>query len=330
MAPVASALDPWFSAYQIPADSAAYSQWLQTNYFTRPARDGSEDFTEAGRAIGLIPQVYRHDVDWRNDEPLHRHLFLELIFVVQGEGRFQEGTKRFPLKAGDLLLLNHFCRHRIDEAGSGFVYFDLRFDPGVLDRSLAEHPSTELLRSFNLLKPFFLGPAGRTPLIHVTSETMRRLMARCLQIVDRFIENPAARSEPQADLKSLLETIASVAEVSEEGGALPQALAWLSEHFTEAVSLVDLARRLGLSRTTLSAAWNRQVGVSLPRFVARLRIERAKELLRLTDFPIHRIAAECGFRSDSYFINAFRKLAGVSPGDYRQRLRSSGVDEETS
>lgn len=323
-------LDPWFSAYQIPADSAAYSQGLQAAFFTRPAPDGSQGFTPEGRALGLIPQVYRHDADWRNEDPLHRHLFLELIFVVEGEGLFQEGARSFPLKAGDLLLLNHFCRHQIQEARRGFVYFDLRFDPVVLDRSLEQNPSTELLRSFRLLQPFFLAPEGQTPRLALPRETSRRLMIRCLQIVHRFLEDPAPRSDPQGDLRSLLETIslehAAPGSPADARGLLPRALSWLSEHFTDEVDLVTLARHLGVSRTMLSTSWNREVGLSLPKFVTRLRTERAKELLRLSEFPIHRIAIECGFNSDSYFINAFRKAAGVSPGDYRdQVLRKSAA-----
>jgi len=58
-------------------------------------------------------------------------------------------------------------------------------------------------------------------------------------------------------------------------------------------------------------------------YLARLRIERAKTLLRESDAKIIGIAFECGFGSSQYFANVFRRAVGSSPTEYRRRHRDS-------
>lgn len=47
-------------------------------------------------------------------------------------------------------------------------------------------------------------------------------------------------------------------------------------------------------------------------------MERAKQLLIESDMPIDRVAAGCGFSSESYFHSHFKRAAGISPGEYRR------------
>ena len=87
------------------------------------------------------------------------------------------------------------------------------------------------------------------------------------------------------------------------------------------MSLVDLAERLGLSRTTLSTRWNKEVGTSIPEYVNRIRLEHAKGLLRRSALPVTRIAAECGFsrRSGSGGPRPFEFLTlAPSPSESRE------------
>ena len=61
------------------------------------------------------------------------------------------------------------------------------------------------------------------------------------------------------------------------------------------------------------------MGVGFNEYVAGLRVEQAKQLLRETNLKINQIASQCGFRSASYFIVVFRKQTGLSPSEYRNR-----------
>ena len=52
-------------------------------------------------------------------------------------------------------------------------------------------------------------------------------------------------------------------------------------------------------------------------YLSRLRMERAKTLLRKTDSKVIDIAFECGFSSSQYFANTFKHATGMTPSEYR-------------
>ena len=54
-----------------------------------------------------------------------------------------------------------------------------------------------------------------------------------------------------------------------------------------------------------------------------IRIQRARDLLKEGNRPLAQVAAICGFANPLYFSKVFKKLAGVSPTDYRNSARDS-------
>ena len=62
-------------------------------------------------------------------------------------------------------------------------------------------------------------------------------------------------------------------------------------------------------------------------YLLRLRMERAKTLLRETDIKIIDIAFECGFGSSQYFANTFKHAVGATPSEYRIHCASLTKDE---
>ena len=59
--------------------------------------------------------------------------------------------------------------------------------------------------------------------------------------------------------------------------------------------------------------------MSISDFLAKVRIQMAKEQLRSTDHNIRMIAEECGFLSSNVFIRVFKKWEGITPGAYREQ-----------
>jgi AraC-like DNA-binding protein len=82
-----------------------------------------------------------------------------------------------------------------------------------------------------------------------------------------------------------------------------------------------IGKRVGLSAHYLSHRFKQTYGVELGRFVVECRTERAKRLLRDTALRAVEIAAEAGFSSPSYFHQAFRRVTGRTPEQYRRASR---------
>ena len=107
-----------------------------------------------------------------------------------------------------------------------------------------------------------------------------------------------------------------------KGGLAPWQLrrveAMLNERLAEDISLGELAAAVDLSKSHFARAFRRSTGMPPHHYQLKLRIERAKQLLRRDDMSLADIGLDCGFCAQSHFTRAFRQLAGVSPGVWRR------------
>lgn len=85
-------------------------------------------------------------------------------------------------------------------------------------------------------------------------------------------------------------------------------------------SLAELGRDVGAAERTLSRLFRTELGMSFPQWRGQLRLQRALTLLA-AGRSVTAVAGECGFRSPSAFIDAFRRAFGTTPGRYRQDAR---------
>lgn len=93
-------------------------------------------------------------------------------------------------------------------------------------------------------------------------------------------------------------------------------------------TLAGMARLCGVQRTQLNKIFQKLTGSTPMEYLFRIRIERAKILLRETDLKIIDIAMECGYGSSQYFANNFKRAVGTTPTEYRT-LFSGRADAES-
>lgn len=92
--------------------------------------------------------------------------------------------------------------------------------------------------------------------------------------------------------------------------------ALLRKHLAEPLSLEALGREVGCSPFHLSRTFSREMGMSLPQYLRKLRMERAAELLRGGKYNVTEAALEVGYSSLSHFSQAFCQETGCCPGLY--------------
>jgi AraC family transcriptional regulator len=105
-------------------------------------------------------------------------------------------------------------------------------------------------------------------------------------------------------------------------GALPRerlqrVLDYIESRLGEELTLAELAGIACLSPFHFSRCFKRAVGVGPQRYVARRRVERAREMIRRTDEPLAPIAHTLGFADQSHFTKAFRRETGLTPARFR-------------
>jgi AraC-like DNA-binding protein len=99
---------------------------------------------------------------------------------------------------------------------------------------------------------------------------------------------------------------------------------YIEQHFTEKLSLDQVAEALHMGRTKLCAlAKELSGGDTLSKMITQRRIREAKELLRQSDMPVSAVAEAVGISDYNYFTKVFRGSTGKTPTDYRRSARRS-------
>jgi len=105
---------------------------------------------------------------------------------------------------------------------------------------------------------------------------------------------------------------------SEAQRLVRQAMAYLHEHYTEAVSREELARHVGMNSDYLTYCFRKELGMTPIAYLNRYRINQAKLLLAERQMSITEVGMAVGFSDSGYFSRVFRKEVGVSPETYRR------------
>jgi AraC-like DNA-binding protein len=95
------------------------------------------------------------------------------------------------------------------------------------------------------------------------------------------------------------------------------ALAYMHRHYRERLSREKVARVAGFAPAYFSVLFSEREKTTFERYLLRLRIEQAKQLLEDTRLPAARVAELAGFKSPQYFCTAFRRATNMAPIEYR-------------
>jgi AraC-like DNA-binding protein len=92
---------------------------------------------------------------------------------------------------------------------------------------------------------------------------------------------------------------------------------FIEEHSDEEISLRKVAKAVGISPNHLSEKFKQVTGVNFVEYVAHIRFNHARDLLRNSNRRISEIAFAVGFQSLSQFNRVFKTFSGKSPTEYR-------------
>jgi LacI family transcriptional regulator len=96
---------------------------------------------------------------------------------------------------------------------------------------------------------------------------------------------------------------------------------FIRDHACEGIQIGDVLRAVGMSRSTLERRYQKFMGRSPKHDLLRFRLERAKQLLAETDFPVALVAEKLGFEHTEYLSVVFKKKTGLTPARFRAYSR---------
>jgi AraC-like DNA-binding protein len=113
-----------------------------------------------------------------------------------------------------------------------------------------------------------------------------------------------------------------VKEEAAEPPVIAKARMYIAEHQDDDLTLAQVAQSVNTSAFYFCKMFKKATGMTFTDYLARVRVEKVKNLLLNPHKRVSEAAFEAGFQSLSQFNRVFRKIAGESPSTFRERLHS--------
>jgi AraC family transcriptional regulator len=195
---------------------------------------------------------------------------------------------------------------------------------GAIDMAMFHviDPSHELVRHLQrLLNARTKAPPFSDPLVNASAQQLVGELARTSTPDHSFVERLSALMIEQTCRVLEGKTGRHAPHDALQLGRLQGVLEWIGENLSNELSNAELAERAGVSESHFRRIFQEAMGMTPHRYVLRLRLERVHELLTRTSFSIARVAAQCGFNSQSHMTSCFSSAYGITPARARQQSR---------
>lgn len=253
----------------------------------------------------------------------HTHDNEEMIFVISGSYQEAIGDEIFNASAGDVIMIHQGVPHHTivnnnDEPVilffAGFTDFHFR----GMNQNRFQLPD-------------------RSSILHTEGFLRQEIMNLCLKMISERYSNQVGQYFMQKSymIQLLLLIMRQISTPPEEVSSsyhfethhktyvVSEIRQYLSDHYSEKISLDLIAKNMYLSSAYISKIFKEETGEAPINYLIKLRLEQAKQQLERPDRQsIKAISTSVGYDDVYYFSKLFKKYYGVSPLNYRATHRS--------
>lgn len=274
-------------------------------------------------------EVFRYKDAYLKEVALHHHDFYEVYFFLSGNVQYNIESRSYLLTPGDVLLISPMELHQPmfgnvqREYERIVLWIDKRFLEGfsLSGESFVACFDTSSPNHSNLLRP---------------EGVQRQFLMFLLEqlLTESSSQDPYQEISAMSYLAQVLVLLNRLAlqQHGEEQMTVPDSavynvLGYINEHYSENLTLDDLANRFFISKYHLSREFQRLVGSSVHRYIIQKRLVMAKQLLS-EGKASSEVYQHCGFGDYSNFYRAFKSEYQISPKEYIVRLKENAYRED--
>ena len=267
----------------------------------------------------LIPFTYR-------ELALHWHEEMEITLIQDGTSDYKVGQKVLEANAGDIILIPPYCTHSACEIPEKTMISD----------SMVFHPDYLGANNQDLSASKYLRPMAEGQLL--MQEVIRDGDAGYAEIKDTFIraldcfknKQPFYEMLLKEKLLHILILLFSYGYIRESDDShitsenrrhIKSALEYITDHYSEKISISEMAQLAGFSENYFMSLFRQYVGMSCIQYVNHYRIQKAAHALEETTKSVSEIAMIHGFDNISYFNLQFRRTFGMTPREFRSKRK---------
>lgn len=245
------------------------------------------------------------------DFPLHRHNYIEMVYVCTGEITHYIDGKTLVTKPGDMLLMNQYIEHSVKMAGTDDLGINFIALPEFFDIPL------QMMKKHNAIADFLieaLRHSRHTPQYLVFHLQEHKSVTNLLEnmIASLFFKN---KNEDEINQYSMglvflylinhLDTLAQNSSNSYEDIIIQATLKYIDSEYKTA-TLSHIADDFKLSLPALSRMIKKNTGFTFLELLMRKRFQKAIMLLMETKLPVEDIVADIGYENQSHFYRQFK------------------------
>ena len=271
-------------------------------------------------------QIFKVELTPENSHPdtWHWHSYCEITRVLDGKGNYFVNGQEYTMEKDDVIIFNNAEPHGWKLLEETMDLLVMVFPPEFVAEKI-NFFDTEYLRPFVERGSNFRNRIGREEPVNreirggiheIYQEWEERrvgyplmIKANVLRILTVLIR--AYQDESKSD--------AMLTEKKNAMKRLEQAFSYIDEHYCDKITLEEVASSVYMSSNYFSTYFRKVTNISFSEYVTRLRVGRARELLREDTKSITEIAMECGFNNISNFYRLYKKHVGNPPGDEKNR-----------
>ena len=251
----------------------------------------------------------------------HRHTNFEISTVLSGSGVYSTDKVSYPMQKGDVFVFSSNESHCINSVGDeGLEILNLQFKPIYLlgkkrDSISKEHYNFCFVHSHDFDN-------------RIESENSAILKKELFAIKDELINRDieyklAIKSHVYNIIIELLRKHKYFQPVDTQNKLhiknLKTVILFIDEHFTEKISLSDLAKQCSMSDNHFSYVFKSVFNITPSEYIISKRLELAIQfLVSNPDMNMLDVAFRCGFNNSANFNKIFKKYIGITPSEYRK------------
>lgn len=250
--------------------------------------------------------------------PPHAHEFLELGYVMRGRAvHMFNGTEEQIISEGDYFIIDYRMIHSYRSLDGELAVINCLFLPRLIDKSLAYCESFETLLRHYLIQigDRVSGMAGR-----IFRDKDGRVLAVLKQMLEEYGENDVGMYEilrlKMIEILILTARMMNKAQVSDVVAEIKEEA---QKNYN--LTLSQIAENRNYSLPYISKLFKERTGLTFSAYLQKLRMDEACRLLANTDEKIWSISNTVGYTDTDFFRKVFNKHMGVTPGEFRERIR---------
>lgn len=254
--------------------------------------------------------------------PLHKHNYIEIIYVCAGEISQYINGKEIRMQQGDMLLLNQHVEHSVKYAGAGDIGINFIVLPEFFDIPL------QMMNKENIVADFLAGTFRQNNAIPQYLNFQLRGQSAVSNLMENMIISIMGENNNEDIINQytmglvFLYLINHIDRLSEDSShsyediVIQATTKYIDIHYQTA-SLSHIADDFNLSLPALSRMIKKCTGYTFQELLMRKRFQKAVMFLMETELPVEEIAVNIGYENQSYFYRQFKARYGVTPNQYR-------------